>query len=857
MPSLVSGYDYDVFISYRQNDNRSGWVRQFVEDLREELSATLKDPVNIYFDENPHDGLQDTHLVDESLKGKLKCFVFIPILSRTYCDPKGFAWNHEFVPFCRMARGDGRGLVVRLNNGNAASRALPVLVHDIDARDRQLFENELGTVLRPVDFVFRSSGVNRPLMREDVRGENQSKTIYRDQINKVANAIEEILTSTVEVNPKNDGAPITFSGTPAPPNRAGWLLNELKQRNVISAGITYVVLSLLLLQVIAVLTPYLKIEERIILLVSRVLAFGFPISLILAWMYEVSPKGFIRTTSPQAQSNPYPPARKKPLTSTPMVLVLVISLGLLGLYVKIILEKNDIATSLSPVSVAVLPFENRSGESKDQHMADALTEDIISKLSQLPQLRVTNRKSTQKYHGELLSSFEVVAAELKVEKILYGHISRSGDQVIIKAELINATNNRFIWANTFKRTLRNYMSVDADIAVAVATQLNIELDEQTQEQLTHQLTNNDSAYYHYSLGRKLYYKYKPQANDSAIAEFKMAIEADPGYALAWAGLGDAFSQVYIFRNEYSWLDSALIAGQRAERLDPNLSEGYKAMANAYSYKKLYDKAFPLLKKAVELSPSNAQAVGNLGTAYFLRAELVEALLLEKRSAGITPTNWIAYQLIGWIYGLLGDRELAVESLTKSLELNPYGQTYELLAYNYVAMGRKGDALKLIPKLLELGKDDYKVLERAGLIAHFAGESTTAGNYFRQSILNNKNYQTDVNTTSPIGLGQILLESGKRVEADVLLTHALETNLKEMDRGSQDDETPFRIAAIHAILGHKKEMLDWLRKAIDAKWIDCTQVQYGPWFASYRTDRDLEILLKPVQERLTEMKNRSK
>jgi hypothetical protein len=189
MPSLLPGYEYDIFISYRQNDNRSGWVRQFVEDLREELGATLKDPVNIYFDENPHDGLQDTHLVDESLKGKLKCLIFIPILSRTYCDPKGFAWNHEFIPFCKMAREDGIGPFVRLANGNAASRILPVSIHDIDPRDKALFEEESGSALRGVEFVFRSPGVSRPLTSSDARQENISKTIYRDQINKTANAI--------------------------------------------------------------------------------------------------------------------------------------------------------------------------------------------------------------------------------------------------------------------------------------------------------------------------------------------------------------------------------------------------------------------------------------------------------------------------------------------------------------------------------------------------------------------------------------------------------------------------------------------------------------------------------------------
>ena len=96
MPSLISDFVYDIFISYRHNDNRSGWVTDFVNALQEELAATIKEPLIIYFDKNPHDGLLETHDVDGSLKEKIKCLVFIPIISQTYCDTKGFAWQDEF-----------------------------------------------------------------------------------------------------------------------------------------------------------------------------------------------------------------------------------------------------------------------------------------------------------------------------------------------------------------------------------------------------------------------------------------------------------------------------------------------------------------------------------------------------------------------------------------------------------------------------------------------------------------------------------------------------------------------------------------------------------------------------------------
>src|SRR5882762_5670639 len=194
MPSQINGYEYDIFISYRHNDNRSGWVTEFVKALQEELAATIKEPVSVYFDENPHDGLLETHNVDKSLEGKLKCLVLIPIISQTYCDPKSFAWQHELCAFNKLAQDDLYGRDIKLSNGNVASRILPVKIHDLDAEDKAIIENEIRGALRAIEFIFRSDGVNRPLFgHEEHSHDNLNKTFYRDQVNKVANAIKEII----------------------------------------------------------------------------------------------------------------------------------------------------------------------------------------------------------------------------------------------------------------------------------------------------------------------------------------------------------------------------------------------------------------------------------------------------------------------------------------------------------------------------------------------------------------------------------------------------------------------------------------------------------------------------------------
>jgi TolB-like protein len=218
MPSIILGYEYDIFISYRQKDNKyDGWVTEFVANLKKELEATFKEDVSVYFDINPHDGLLETHDVNASLKEKLKCLIFIPIISQTYCDPQSFAWQYEFCAFNKLAKEDQFGRDIRLAGGNVASRILPVKINELDPEDKTLLENELGGVLRGIEFIFKSSGVNRPLKPSDNPDKNLNKTFYRDQVNKIANAIKEIIcglknpSSSIAKQSHNDSSNISKS----------------------------------------------------------------------------------------------------------------------------------------------------------------------------------------------------------------------------------------------------------------------------------------------------------------------------------------------------------------------------------------------------------------------------------------------------------------------------------------------------------------------------------------------------------------------------------------------------------------------------------------------------------------------
>ena len=236
MASILPGFEYDIFISYRHKDNKGDhWVTEFVNALKTELEATFKEDISIYFDSNLHDGLLETHNVDKSLVGKLNCIIFIPIISQTYCDPKSFAWQHEFCAFNKLAKADQFGRDLKLSNGNVASRILPIKIHDLDAEDKAITENEISGVLRAIEFIFKSSGVNRPLRaNEDHPDDNQNKTFYRDQINKVANAIKEIINSIKNPTPHSTQSSILNTNTQR--KRKNWFVLFALLLLVILAG---------------------------------------------------------------------------------------------------------------------------------------------------------------------------------------------------------------------------------------------------------------------------------------------------------------------------------------------------------------------------------------------------------------------------------------------------------------------------------------------------------------------------------------------------------------------------------------------------------------------------------------------
>lgn len=865
MASIIAGFEYDIFISYRQKDNKyDGWVTEFVSNLKKELEATFKEDISIYFDENPHDGLLETHDVDDSLRSKLKCLIFLPILSRTYCDPNCFAWQNEFVTFNRIAEQDGIGPQIILRNGNITGRVLPIRIHELEHEDVSLVERELKRKLRPVDFIFKAPGVNRPLRpHEDNPKENLERTYYRDQINKVANFISEMIGTlkrdqihTGALHPGFQEAESEIAAEEQSKFRS--FVEEVLRRNILRTAIAYILFSIVAVQVMWIVRLLIGIPERMPSLLAVTLLILFPVAVVLAWYFELSPQGFIRIGSNKSRVNPYTVAQKKPLTGNLILFIMIILLIAQNAYIGNLQKDNkkNISRLSAEKSIAVLPFENRS-EAVDEYFSEGLTEDINAQLSKIQALRVISAASVRAYKGPQ-ESYTALAEDLGVAYFLTGSVQSNDNQLRIASQLIDGRTNKYMWGEVFNISLNDLFKVQSQIAQRIAGVLEIKLSEGERNSMDKKPTESLSAYDYYLKGRNYYYQYKSDENDMAIEQFKQAIRLDPKFSLAWAGLGDAYNQRYgRFARGAQWIDSAVYASKKSIQLDSTVSEGYKSLASAYYYLTRYDSSKKLMEKAVQLNPNNVAAVGNLGTSYFMDGELLEALRWQKKSAGLNPKNFIPYQIAGWIYRLLGDYDNAEIWLEKSLQLKPEYDTYELLAYVFVCQGRKKEALDLIPLVLKLDEDDPLIIETAGLIANFAGNALLARKYFELNREKNAIVSRDAQFTGNIHLGQIYLEQDKNVvDAEILLSNAFEINKAEIDNGSLDRAFPFNMAGICAIQRKPDEAIRWLDQAISVNWIDYAMLTHGPWFASMRDHPELLKRVDRLKQKMEQMKKKA-
>jgi TolB-like protein/Tfp pilus assembly protein PilF len=707
MPSLIPGYNYDIFVSYRQKDNKhDGWVTEFVDQLKGELESTFKEEVSVYFDINPHDGLLETHEVGDSLKEKLKCLVFIPIISRTYCDPKSFAWEHEFKSFVEQASKDHFGLKIKLPNGNVASRVLPVRIHDLEETDIKECESVLGGVLRGVEFIYKSAGVNRPLRsKEDNPHDNLNRTIYRDQINKVALAIKEIIDGMMES------------------------------------------------------------ENR---------------------FYEVSHESL--GVKPEKERN-----NKYKLFIGSLILLILIVLGYF--LVPGIFKPSE------PVdkSIAVLPFTNLSNDPEQEYFSDGIVEAILTHLFKIGELRVVSSTSTKRFKSTELSMKEI-ARELGVSSILEGSVQKIGNNVRITAQLIDAKTDVHLWSEMYDRDISDIFKIQSEVAQNVARELKATLTAEEQGQIEKNQTNNTEAYNLYLQGRFFWGKRTEEGLNKSVEYFKKAIAADTGYALAYAGLADA----YFIQTYWGWIPKSEGFNKSKEtvlkalNIDKDLSEAHTVLGTLYNYKEWnWEEAGKELKLAVGLNP-------NFVTAHHYYSELLD---------------------------ILGENKEARDQINRALELDPYLPVLHMLSgpYYYYNEGKLKEAIKEINILEELDPDYSQggfhwyefyiyIKQNEGLKAMEALQKVMKGDTLISSQIKAIYSKSGIS-----GLWNLIIE-------------------KELNKPVPNS---LSLARWFSMLNRKSEALEWLEKTFENPPAGMPRINCIPDFDNIRSEPEFQAIIKKM------------
>ncbi len=512
--------------------------------------------------------------------------------------------------------------------------------------------------------------------------------------------------------------------------------------------------------------------------------------------------------------------------------------------------------SVDKKTIAVLPFKNLSESGDSDYFSDGITEDILTQLSKIGDLRVISSLATKQYKYSDKSPQEI-GQELNIATLLAGSIRRAGNQLRIACQLIDAVTEEQIWAETYDREMKDVFGIQSEVSQKIAKTLKAKLSPEERTRIEKKPTANLTAYEYYLKGREYYYRYKKQDNENAIKLFKNALELDGEYALAWAGLGDAYAQRPVrFGFAFSWLDSAIAVSKRALALDPNSAEAYKGLGTAYSYKGLDNKALQALHKAVELNPNYFPAVTSIGFIYNYIGAFDKALRWQKKSADLNPTHANSYLSVGDTYRILDDPVKAEEGFNKALKLQPDNYfAYFDLALLYLAQDKDQQAMDQIEKLLAIDSDDTRILEMVAQIAGYSGNFTQAKQFYQQSIANHASIDTDPYALSPIGLGHILWEAGQQHEAQKLLNLSRNLRQKLIEQGDEAYFSRYEIANIEAIQGNETETYKWLQKTIDAGWREYRLALRNPWLENLHDDEQFQEMMAQVKSVVDEMRER--
>jgi len=546
-------------------------------------------------------------------------------------------------------------------------------------------------------------------------------------------------------------------------------LAELKRRNVYKVAVAYAVAGWALSQGIAQVFPVFDVPNWAIRMIVLLIVLGFPVAVVFAWFFEITPEGVKRTEV--ADAMPKVATQKKRAWIYVVVIGAAISIALffLGRYTAGSKIAAAVPNDIPSKSIAVLPFDSLSEDKSNAYFAEGVQDEILTRLAKVADLKVISRTSTQRFKSAP-SDLREIAKQLGVAHILEGSVQKASDQVRVNVQLINAMTDAHLWADTYDRKLTDIFAVESEIAKTIADTLQARLTRSEQHALAARPTENSEAHQLYLRGRFFWNKRTGNDLKKSIDYFQQAIAADPNYALAYAGVADGYVWLpaYTAGTPQDCYPKAMAAAKKALELDDTLAEAHTTLAIAiwlYDFDSSqanrefqraielnpnyaiahqqygnitlsalgrFDDAIAEGKRAVELDPFSLVINTDLGSNYCYARRYDEAIAQLRKTLEMDPGFYIAHIVLGQALDAKGARDPAIVEYQKARALNDDPSVLGVLARAYGLSGNKMEAEKILDQLKELSKQRYVAAYSFALVYLGLGDKEQALRWLEQS-----------------------------------------------------------------------------------------------------------------------------
>ena len=542
---------------------------------------------------------------------------------------------------------------------------------------------------------------------------------------------------------------------------------ELKRRNVYKVAVAYAIVGWLLVQIATQVFPFLEIPTWIVRLVIVLVATGFPIALVIAWAFELTPEGIKRTEDVDLAASARQPRKYTWIFVVIVGAALSVGLFFIGRYTGRT-TTSAAGTELPAKSIAVLPFESLSEDKSNAYFAEGVQDEILTRLAKVADLKVISRTSTQHFKSAP-DNLPRIAKQLGVTNILEGSVQKANDQVRVNVQLINALTDAHLWAETYDRKLTDIFAVESDIAKTIAETLQAKLTGSEKTAMSKKPTANPEAYELYLKGRFFWNKRTAADLRKSIEYFNQAIAKDPGYAQAYAALAQSWKLLPAFNGgaPNDCFPQAEAAARKALALDDTSSTAHAALAslkglNGFDYPGAiaeYERTLQLnpndattrqwfandalanvgqtereiaeLKHAVELDPLSLVINSNLGVAYIHAGRLNEAIAQLRKTVELDSAFYYSRYNLAQALELKGLIPEATAEYQKTMSMTEDPVPLGMLGRLYALHGQKDEALKILQKLRQSREQHYTAAYGLALIYVGLGDRNEALNWLEQ------------------------------------------------------------------------------------------------------------------------------